>query len=75
MYVVVIEKGEAFSVSYTDMFQFLERKVAGELPSVSEYGVGLGVALTDVTEFTPIEAILALRQLEDELGVGVANVA
>ena len=69
MYVVLIEKGEAFSVSTDRLFEYLERKVAGELPNVAEFGMGIGPALTDVTELTQVEAVLALRQLEEDLGM------
>ena len=75
MYVVLIEKGEAFSVCTDRLFEYLERKVKGELVSIADFGVGIGPALTDVTEFTQVEAVLALRQLEEDMGLGVAAVA
>lgn len=75
MYVVLIEKGEAFSVCTDRLFEYLERKVKGELVSIADFGVGIGPALTDVTEFTQVEAVLALRQLEEDMGFGVAAVA
>lgn len=70
MILVLIENGEAFSVHVDDLLDFLDMRATGGTRLLADYGHGIGPALTDVTEFTQIEAVLEAHKLRNGLGMG-----
>ena len=75
MFLVLIENGEAFSVHVDSLLEFLDMRAEGGTRLLADYGHGIGPALTDVTEFTMIEALLEAQKLRTESGMGMIAAA
>lgn len=75
MFLVLIENGEAFSVHVNSLLDFLDMRAEGGTGNLADYGHSIGPALTDVTEFTQIEALLEAQKLRTEHGMGMIAAA
>lgn len=70
MFLVVVEKGEAFSVGLECLLEFLDDRAAGSERPLSCYGVGIGQALGDVSSMTKFQALAESEKIRAAMRMG-----
>lgn len=63
---LVIENGEAFFLSDTDLQAFLDDRASGGTAGLEKYGAGIGVVYADVSGMTQHQALAMLVKRQAE---------